>query len=300
MSSIPLKTRCFQRIQKRLQGRRVGPWFNRGCPVDHRHFIRQVLLNGKQDHDPSFKVSEMLEGLSIKKNSILFLHVGLKELCQLTQKSPGECAVDILRVLSDLYEPRAVVSPAFTESIFRQSRIFSVRYSKPTHVGLFAEFFFKNSTFRTPDPFRSLAILTNSPQEFGDLDYAESFSEDGVFAHLETNQTYILNIATNLFHCTQLHRIETKLKVPYIRPEAIDGVLFDEANTPHPLSAIDYTYPKKRLAFHRKKIENCLASKKAIELKKYRDLSVSVVTPDALQAALEPEIKKDPYFLVSF
>jgi aminoglycoside 3-N-acetyltransferase len=248
----------------------------------------------------NFDFKKLLSGFNIEYGSNIFIHAGLKKINQVSGKSYNDIVDEIIYFLKKLYFPKSLIAPSFTPS-FRKSGVYSKLYSRGEY-GAFSEIFRQKSDYRTDDAIHSVSIISNDLEEFFNLNYNETFADDGFYASL-INNSYVINISTQYFVSTYMHYLEETLKVPYkyhqIEKISYKGVMYDENNLVKNIVQINHAY-KFSTVFNRDKIEKILRKNNVIQYKNYQGIIVSCIKVFDLDRVLRKEIIKNPYFLVSF
>jgi len=254
----------------------------------------KVLLS----YNENFSFEEMLKDFKIGKHSNIFIHAGLKNIKQVTNLSYNLITQKIVDNLQKIYNPIAIMAPTFTPS-FRKSGVYSKLYSKAEY-GVFSELFRQISVFRTDDAIHSIGIISSNLEQFKNLNYRDSFAEDGFFGQFHKD-TYILNINTEYFVSTYMHYVEEIMNVPYKdkKKAVFKGVIFNEKNELSEITQINHFY-KYNTAINREKINNLLLKNNVIKYKTYNKIVVSCVNVKDLVDLLKNEIKQNPYYMVVF
>ena len=263
--------------------------------IQNRSIFREFEQNF---FDKNFLMEVLLSDLNIEQNSLIFIHAGLKKLHYKTKFSYLKLTEQIIKILNNSYKPNAIICPSFTPS-FIKTGIFSVNYSK-SEVGIFSELFRKKAGYRTEDALHSVSIVSNNLEKFKELNYDDTFGEDGLYAFLKNNKTYILNISTHNLIATQLHYIEQKLSLPY-KVEGIKykGIIYDSNDNIKNKNQINHKNKTGELIDKNKVLKYLIKSEK-IHIKEYKDILISSIKCNDLFNVLSPKLKREPYFLVSY
>lgn len=189
-------------------------------------------LISKVEIDSSFALDELFKNMNIPPNSNIYLYVGLKKLSKITGMNYSALTKCIIDILIYDFKAKSILVPTNT-FIFRKSRVFSINYS-PSEVGVFSEMFRKIANFRTMDPIHNFSIWSNDLLFYKNLDYQNSFSENGLFGSTISENYIALNIATDEFKVHHYHYLEYQHKVPYLDfvCNFFKGVIFDSNDRP--------------------------------------------------------------------
>lgn len=256
------------------------------------------LLRKFPSYDPSFNLEEFLSELGFPRNSILFVHGGLKKLAKKTNKSYEEIVKEIISLLKKEYSPKAIIFPSFTES-FKKTGVFSMNYSG-AEAGALSEISRRLINYRTKDPLHSVIIDSKSLSEFEKLDMTDTYGNKGLFAYLNQNNAIILNISTNHFISTQIHYIEEEMKVPYLSEDnKFSGIIFDEKDKPINSTIRNRSY-KQKVYMNWQKIERYLSKDNSLKTKYYKGLKLQFIDTKLLFSKIKEKIIEKPFFLVDF
>ena len=251
--------------------------------------------------DSDFSIEEFIKKLNLEKNQIIFLHVGLQQIRFKTNLSYEEITERILKSLIKLYEPKAILVPTFCWS-FIKSGLYSVNYSK-SETGVFSEIFRKYSVFRTSHPIHNFSIVSDKLEDFSLIDDSDTNSENGIYNYLFKNNCKIVNISTREFRASPLHHVEFLNKLEYLNPTpSFNGVIYDKNDNSKKIKifhAGSYAY-KFSCAWNKQKIKNFLIKKNISESIYYKDLEMIITDNQTMYNALESELSRNPYFMITF
>lgn len=256
----------------------------------------------KIKYDPYFNLEELLNRINIPKNKILFLHVGLRDIKAITNKSYEELTNDIVRFFKFKFSPFALVVPTFTWS-FRVTGVYSIMYSK-SETGVFSELFRKIADYRTPNAIQSFSIISNYIDTFKGLNHNDTFANDGIYEFLRKNETFIIDISTDTYRASPLHHIERVCNLCYLKAPAkkFEGYLYDEKNNVKKIVQMHggtniYDGP---FIFNKQKIEKFIKKKKILKVYHYNRIKVSITSNQALHRVLENKLEENPFFAITF
>lgn len=254
----------------------------------------RYLKRRELSFDPDFS-------LAIPKEKILFLHVGLKELKMITNKSYKDLTCELVKILEKTFEPSAIVVPTFTWS-FIQSGIYSVNYSK-SETGVFSDIFRSIADYRTPNAIQNFSIKSNEIETYRKLNHQNTFSKDGIYEFFRQNETYIIDINTDTFRASPLHHIEIVCNLPYLYTDKIEfkGTLFDQNDIPHETIQSHggtYIYDKPYI-FNKEKIHNFLKNMGALKSLNYKNINISQLSNQDMHKLLETKLQTNPYFAIT-
>jgi len=174
-------------------------------------------------------VTDLLNGLDIPSNKILFPHVRLKGLRQkddILNLEYETLTKLLLDSFTDVFHPKTILVPTFTYS-FTDSGVYHRKFSK-SEVGRFSEEVRKKfSEFRTPDPIFSVADMMGYLQN-KQIDYTTAFGEGGLFEFLHEENCAIINIDLSEILMTQVHYIEKKCGVSYRYDKEFEGIVYKD------------------------------------------------------------------------
>lgn len=155
---------------------------------------------------------KILKDIDLPKNEILFLHVRLKGISD--EVSYKLLSQEILKILTDLYQPKTILVPTFTYS-FTKTGIYD-RIDSPGEVGRFSEEIRKqyDPSQRTINPVFSVIDTQNYFRE-NNLKEESAFGEDALLHLLHELGHVVVNINAKEFISTYLHYLEYHFKVPY-------------------------------------------------------------------------------------
>ena len=255
----------------------------------------------KINFDPSFKLEKLINKIAIPKNKIIFLHVGLKKLKNITDKSYQALTEEIINLLQKYLSPLAIVVPTFTWA-FVKSGIYSVNYSK-SEAGIFSEIFRKLANYRTPNAIQSFSILTENIDVFNNINHKNTFSNDGIYEFFRKNETYIIDISTDTFRDSPLHHIERYFQLDYLKAQdnRFDGFIIDKNNNAEEIKQLHGGAGIYNGAFswNKEKIERFLFKKKILKSYKYKNIKVAYFNNYEQYEIFDKILKLNPYYLVT-
>lgn len=218
----------------------------------------------------------------------VFVHIGLSDIKAALQRNPYE---GILDKLDASFE--SVLTPGFTNS-FRETREFDVETTAP-ELGAFASLFFEDADYRTPDPLHS--ILVDGAYRFDGCTFRDTFSPDGCYGQLSSDNVLLLNIGTPWLISTQLHYIERVCDVPYVKTVNIEGELTVDGTTT-PITQRNYTKNSYLYFWNRRGIRDEMVEAGVMDHYSLNGLNVMGVRAGEMEAFLADRIEDDPYYLV--
>jgi hypothetical protein len=247
----------------------------------------------------------LLGGLAIPNNRILFLHVALKELKLITQKSYSELTREILSSLSQLYHPKTILVPSYTFRSFILSGVFHRHFSH-SEVGRFSEEVrLHHAKYRTPDAMWSV-VDTGDYLRHLDLDYSRNdFLAGSLFDVLNQEDYIIVNVGLTGSFATQIHCVERACEVDYRLMQTFEGVYYDDPVHWKPIayetymrrfnSEVEY-YP----SYNNIKRENYLLMQEVLQYKTLSEtLKISWISSQTLTETLTTAVELDKSFLVT-
>lgn len=252
--------------------------------------------------DPDFIIEEFINQINVPKDKILFLHVGLKEIKQITGLSYSELTKSIVSTLNSNFSPKAIVAPTFTWG-FITTGVFSVNFSK-SETGIFSELFRKHhGNYRTPNAIQSFSILSEDSNVFKGLRHEDTFGRNGIYNFFKNNETWIIDLNTDTFRASPLHHIELSANVPYIDKPYIEfeGILFDKNNNPqHHLQRHGGTYIYDgKYTWNKEKIKTKLSKCGVLKESTYRGIKLSYLNNNDLYEVMINMINNNPYYLIT-
>jgi aminoglycoside N3'-acetyltransferase len=222
---------------------------------------------------------------------VVFVHVGLSDVERAFDREPYEFIVERLEDRFD-----SILVPGFTP-MFRSvdGGVYHKRYSQPK-FGTFARLFLEDCDYRTDDPTNS--ILVRGPYRFDDCDQFDTWSEQDCFAKLDRENVLYLNVGTDWIRSSQIHYVENRLDVPYVRTEEYDGVIYRDEHDHETVThrSHEYTMP---VTWNREKLRRDLEEWGVLESYDLNGLSVFAYRARELRDALTREVEADPYYLVT-
>lgn len=247
----------------------------------------------------------LLSGLAIPKNRVIFLHVALKDLQQLTQKSYHDLSREILASLYKLYTPKTILVPTYTFRSFILSGVFHRTFSR-SEVGRFSEEVrLHHAQYRTPDAMWSVADTGDYLTYLG-LDYSRNdFLEGSLFYHLNTEDYIIMNIGLTGAFATQIHCVERACDVDYRQMQIFGGVFYDDESH---WKSIKYETYMRRFneeveyypPYDNVKREKYLLMKEVLRYKPLSEtLKISWINAQTLTETLTTAVELDEHFLVT-
>ena len=243
-------------------------------------------------------VFNRLKKLDIPKNSILYLHVGLQNIHDITGLDYKDLSKSLLDSIWYLFQPQTILVPTFTYS-FTKSGIFHRNFSK-SEVGRFSAEVLKHfSKYRTPDPIFSVVDVTDYLSKLDHVDYTNDYGDNSLFKYL-SDQNYIsISFDREKFGITQFHYIEKLFNVNYRYDKIFKGIIYhDETNWEH----VKYSYfvhgGKAYSRWNRPKIEKFLTDVGVVH-KSQDDIGISWISAQDAIDSLRPKLLKDINYLIS-
>ena len=229
------------------------------------------------------------------------MHVGLKELKQISGKSYKDITYEIIKSLENAFEPSAIVVPTFTWS-FIKTGIFSINNSR-SETGAFADLFREFANYRTSNTIQSFSIKANDYEIYKNLNHQDTFAQDGIYEYFRQNDTYIIDINTDTFRASPLHHVEIVCKLPYLAKDKVNfkGITYDENDKPQEVvqshgGTFIYSDP---YVFNKEKIRKYLMNKGMIKKYEYKDINISSLSNQDMHNTLEELLNKKPYFAIT-
>lgn len=242
-------------------------------------------------------VHYLLRNLDIPKNKILFLHVKLHNIQEITKKSYKNLTKSLIDSLLELYQPKTILVPSFTYS-FTKSGIFHRLFSK-SEVGRFSEEVRTSySEYRTPDPIFSVLDIKNHLQK--NINYNTAFGKNSLFQYL-TDENYItINFDLEELVSTGIHYIEKMFEVSYRYDKIFKGVVYyNENHWEH----VKYIYFVRNLAndpnWNRPKIEQFLSDTGGLHLFVNDGIKISWISARATIKGLTLKLLEDETYLIT-
>ena len=158
------------------------------------------------------KVNDLIKDIYIPKNSIILLHVRLKNLFDI-KYDYADLSRSIYDAIENKFSPVEILVPSYTYS-FTKSRIFDYRKSK-SEVGRFSEEIriLNDPNKRTKDPVFSI-ISTKNFFIKQNLDNSSAFGSNSTWDILGKLGHYTINInLTEPIVTTYLHKLEFDYKL---------------------------------------------------------------------------------------
>lgn len=266
-------------------------------------YTRKINFKGKNSRPRSCgenikDFNDLFCGLSLPPNSNVFIYAGLRKLYKILNLSYNDITDMIIEKILENYHVDTVFTASFSPS-FRASGLYSVLHTR-AEFGAFSELARQKAIYRTNDAIHSVSIHGKIPNYIKNLDHSRTFGENGVFAQMKKENTYILNIGTERLVSTYLHYIEEEQSVPYkIRPALYTGVSISDHKTYSKINQINhkYTFP---CEFNRSKIERELLKNNALEKIDNFGVDIRLFNTARLHDVISPRVKEKPYYLVTF
>lgn len=264
--------RATRYILKRL-GQKIKPRFFKNPPspnVEHVGAIKSFILETIANND-------------------VFLHAGLSKIRNgLMVENPFEFLISLSE------RTNSFMTPGFTPS-FRKSGIYHKKFSIPEY-GAFSRLMLNTSNSRTNDCIHS--IFTIGRMDFEGCDFHNTFSDNGCYALLSSENVLIANIGTNELVSTQFHFIEKTFNCPYVGEKNYRGVIYEDEEVFHHVEQKSYFYKEKYVMWNRAKIKKVLLRSGILKEFSANGLNCSFFRAGEATDCLGFYIKKDPYFLL--
>jgi aminoglycoside N3'-acetyltransferase len=219
----------------------------------------------------------------------VFVHAGLSDVRRAFDCDPYRFLVDRFRAHFE-----SVLVPGFTTS-FKRSGVYHKRFSQP-EFGTFARLFLEDADYRTDDAIHS--ILVAGPYRFEECDHHDSFGDNGCWEKLDRDDVLYVNVGTDWLTATQFHYLEQRYDVPYVDVTAHQGVIYHADADYEQVTQLNHTDALLR-KFNRPKLERVLERRGVLDVHDLGGLRVRFFRSRALRRALAPEIRRDPYYLIS-
>lgn len=221
-------------------------------------------------------------------DDVIFVHAGLGAVKRAFSRDPYAYLRDVL-----LEHFESVLVPGFTPS-FRSSGVYHKAYSRPEY-GAFARQFLTDAEYRTDDAIHS--ILVHGPYRFNSANHRVTFGGEGCFAQLDEDNVLYCNVGTPWIVSTQHHFIEHAMDVPYNTVVDHEGVIYHTPTEFESCKQQSYTYqfPARRAAA---KIQSDLRDAGILTHVEMSGLTMNFFRAGELRRALEPKIRRDPYYLI--
>jgi len=221
----------------------------------------------------------------------VFVHIGLRDINAAFDGNPFEF---ICEKLTSRFE--SILNPGFTPSFRKDDGgVYHKQYSEP-RFGTFSTLFFRTIEYRTDDATNS--ILVRGPYRFDGCNHHDTWGEDGCFAALDRDNVRYLSIGTDWLTASQLHYLESRFDVPYVRTAEYDGVIYYDETTCEPITQRSHEY-RQPVTWNRNKLEGDLRADGVLETHNLNGLRIFSFRARELREALEPRIAADPYYLVT-
>lgn len=196
-------------------------------------------MTSKAPNRAGRSIEELLEGLTLPKGQILYVHARLRGVHG-SDPSLGYRGLyaELIASLADRFAPRAILVPTFTYD-FTRSGAFDVRES-PSEVGRFgAEAISHAGTLRrTLDPVFSVIVAHGQLPDW-DVSTASAFGPRSMFWWLHTQGHIIVNLNLDRLLATYFHFHEARGRVPYRFDKTFTGTRTDQTGG---TSQIEYVY----------------------------------------------------------
>ena len=242
------------------------------------------------------EINEFLRNINLPKNQILFLHVKLKGICN--DASYQELSAQIIKVLTELYNPKTILVPTFTYN-YAVNRIYD-RINSSSEVGRFSEEIRKkfNPLHRTLNPVFNVIDTRHYLKNFH-LEEESAFGEDSLMHLLHQLGHVVVNINLDEFVSTYIHFLEYHYDVPYRYVKNIPGrvIISDKEN-----NEIDYKYfvrdLEKPTTWDRNKIMDTLFKEGGLQLFILDNLRLTWSYSKKMERILGKKLELDRNFLL--
>ena len=237
-----------------------------------------------------------IESSNINENSLLMLHVKLKNLkdnYKISYENISHCIMEAVNST----KPKNVIVPSFTYSFVKKNK-FNVEKTASA-VGKFSEIFrLYYSRYRTNDPMFSLCNSSRYKYQYNNVNYDCAFLKNSVWDYLLKKNVIILNFGLDHLIISLIHYIEYLSQVPYRKTIHLKGKIKSnkEYITKNYLFYARDLELKLGLDWH--KIENDLKKEKILFYKDLNGISFRSISSKDLSNYLLREIKKNPFYLV--
>lgn len=246
------------------------------------------LLHERPRRIGSVKLERFTDVFERYADDAVFVHAGLSDV---NAALPGNPYENLREALNRNFD--SVLVPGFTD-YFRQSGVYAKEYSRPMY-GTFNSLFLDDADYRTDDACKS--ILVRGDYRFDGCDHHDTFSSDGCFARLSDDDVLLASVGTPWLMCSFLHYLEAENDVPYVYEDTYEGVLVEE-NEVHQIEQKsqywDGYWRFNKLKLHRHWREQGIVDE--YDLNGLRLFFASIAD---IEEATTPEIRSDPYFLVT-
>jgi len=248
--------------------------------MSKRNFIRNLLCD-----------------FEIPEDSILVLHVKLKEIKKETGLSYTDLTDQILCVLNNKYAPKTILTPTFTYS-FTKSGIFHRLFSK-SETGRFSEEVRLNfADSRLVNPIFSFADVSGYFNN-KTLNSTKAFGENTIFDYLDNNNTFNINIGLEKLISSQLHHVEKLNQVSYRYNKNFDGYIYLNQKK---YKKIKFNYFVRDLdedpRWDRNKIKEKLTSEDKLKTHTYQGIETNCIDSSSLKSVISDQLKKNDKWLL--
>jgi len=244
----------------------------------------------------------LVEGLELPKQRIIFIHARIKYLQQCSQLSYTQLTQTLLHALQNS-QPTAVLVPAYTIYTFMRTRLFHCVFSH-SDTGRFSEEIRQHIPhWRSPDPMYSVLDLNHYLPQL-DLDYSETFSQQGLFAHLYENNAIILNIDMPGFWATPIHRVEIQNRIDYRYLQRLQGIVYQDethwktVNYTAYLRKVNADYHAYPLYDQRKRLD-FLWEKQVLHIQEQQGINLRWVDVQSFEHTMNQALQQDKNFLLA-
>jgi aminoglycoside N3'-acetyltransferase len=221
-------------------------------------------------------------------DDVVFVHAGLSDVNAALPGNPYETVLDVLERNFD-----SILAPGFTD-YFRKSGVYAKEHSRPMY-GAFNSLFLADANYRTDDACKS--ILVRGDYRFEGRNHHDTFSSDGCFAQLRDDDVLLVSIGTPWLMCSFLHYLESKHDVPYVYEDVYEGTLIDGDESRQIEQTCQYWDGFWR--FNKLKLHRHWRERGVVDEYDLNGLGVFVASIADIEAATSPEIRSDPYYLVT-
>ena len=224
----------------------------------------------------------------------VFMHAGLSPLKRFT---PGTDTYAYLKGLMFKHF-KVVVSQGFTP-VVRKTRIFDPEKERPAY-GAFARLFFRDATYRNPDPCYSVMGAGEVPFD----PEAFSFSSDGPFRQMVEEDFYCINVGLDVFTCSLLHYIEYEQQVPYL--EFFEDIYYirkgdKKKKIAYPIHTNKKGYSVKGYVWwNRQRLMKDLKKSGLLAGEKIEGVRFWCFSLKKLYDFVSQKVKNDPYYLIKW
>lgn len=246
---------------------------------------------------------EFFKNVDIPKQRILFLHVKLRQLQALTQKSYYQLSHDLIATLQTLYQPTAILVPSYTIYTFMFGGVFHPQFSK-SEVGRFSEEVRRHfAQFRTPEPMFSVVDVNGYLKKAPSSVHHQTFGQAGLLNYLTEQDYVIVNIGLEVLYATQVHFVEHLVGVDYRFEKMIEGFVCHNENEWQKVNYQAYvrqvdqhkvSYP----AYDQRKREAYLLNQSELKIATNHSVRIAWISSQAFTKAIHAALLQDRHFLI--